>query len=86
MEGKQNEARYLMSKNNTPELPHAPVMKRRSLASPRLASQVWSSFFISAGADTQREVDGGFYNPSIMLLRDSVSHFICHGLVRHQHV
>lgn len=68
-----------MSKNNTPEPVHAlVVLKHRGRA-----LQVLSMLFISAGAERQREGERGFYNPSIMLLRDAVSHFICHGLVRH---
>lgn len=68
-----------MSKNNTPEPVHAlVVLKHRGRA-----LQVLSTLFISAGAERQREGERGFYNPSIMLLRDVVSHFICHGLMRH---
>lgn len=63
-----------MSKNNTPEPVHAlVVLKHRGRA-----LQVLSTLFISAGAERQREGERGFYNPSIML-----SHFICHGLMRH---
>lgn len=79
--------RYLMSKNNTPEPLHALVMRGRSWA----LQVFFSSFSISAGADTQREVHAAFFyffftTPSIMLLWDAVSHFICHGLVRHAHL
>lgn len=66
-----------MSKNNTLELVHALAVKHRGRA-----LQVLSMLFISAGAEGRRQGERGFYNPSIMLLRDVVSHCICHSLMR----
>lgn len=76
MEGKQNKARYLMSKNNNPEPVHTPVMKRRS----RSPAGSELSLYLYRRRDT-KGFFFFFYNPSKMRLRDTVSHFICHGLV-----